>query len=146
MPRSVQQYRRALIASMAPPRPTHPCLQLVAPDSIENKFRALEGSDVDDDLAKMKAALGSGKVAGEVGAGGRGWLGPWAVAGSSREGRGHGWMEGAVGAVGAGRVLRVGGCACPGCEGRMQAREQTAVSVQEEPATPAHLLSCTLPS
>ncbi|EFN51740.1 hypothetical protein CHLNCDRAFT_59172 [Chlorella variabilis] len=39
---------------------------LVAPDSIENKFRALEGSDVDDDLAKMKAALGSGKVAGEL--------------------------------------------------------------------------------
>ncbi|KAI3439051.1 hypothetical protein D9Q98_001461 [Chlorella vulgaris] len=33
---------------------------LVAPDNVESKFRALEGSDVDDDLAKMKAALGSG--------------------------------------------------------------------------------------
>lgn len=41
-------------------------MQLVAPSDVESKFRALEGSDVDDDLAKMKAALGSGKVAGQV--------------------------------------------------------------------------------
>lgn len=40
--------------------------QLVAPSDVESKFRELEGSNVDDDLAKMKAALGSGKVAGEV--------------------------------------------------------------------------------
>lgn len=33
---------------------------------MEAKFRELEGADVDDDLAKMKAALGSGKVKGEV--------------------------------------------------------------------------------
>ncbi|PRW58837.1 putative membrane-associated 30 kDa chloroplastic [Chlorella sorokiniana] len=39
---------------------------LVAPSDVESKFRALEGSDVDDDLAKMKAALGSGKVAGQL--------------------------------------------------------------------------------
>lgn len=32
-----------------------------APDSLEDKFKALEGSSVDDDLAKMKAGmLGSG--------------------------------------------------------------------------------------
>ncbi|KAL4428577.1 hypothetical protein ABPG77_008889 [Micractinium sp. CCAP 211/92] len=39
---------------------------LVAPDSVESKFRALEGSDVDDELAKMRAQLGSGKVKGEL--------------------------------------------------------------------------------
>jgi phage shock protein A len=33
---------------------------LVAPDSVESKFRALEGSAVEDDLASLKAALGSG--------------------------------------------------------------------------------------
>lgn len=45
----------------------------MAPSDVEQKFRALEGSDVDDDLAKMKAALGGGsKVAGEVG-GRAGW-------------------------------------------------------------------------
>ncbi len=38
----------------------------MAPDSVESKFRALEGSDVDDELAKMRAQLGSGKVKGEV--------------------------------------------------------------------------------
>lgn len=39
---------------------------LVAPDSVESKFRALEGSDVDDELSKMKAQLGSGTVKGEL--------------------------------------------------------------------------------
>ncbi|KAL4434394.1 hypothetical protein ABPG75_000835 [Micractinium tetrahymenae] len=39
---------------------------LVAPDSVESKFRALEGSDVDDELSKMKAQLGSGKPKGEL--------------------------------------------------------------------------------
>lgn len=49
------------------PSPLHsPPSQLVAPDSVESKFRALEGSDVDDELAKMRAQLGSGKVKGEV--------------------------------------------------------------------------------
>lgn len=33
---------------------------------MEAKFRALEGSNVDQDLAAMKAALGSGKTAGQV--------------------------------------------------------------------------------
>jgi hypothetical protein len=30
-------------------------LQLAAPDNLEQQFQALEGSSVDDDLAKMKA-------------------------------------------------------------------------------------------
>lgn len=51
--------------------PARPPPQLVAPSDVEAKFRALEGSDVDDDLAKMKAALGSGKPKGEVR--GAGW-------------------------------------------------------------------------
>lgn len=42
----------------------------MAPDSVESKFRALEGGDVDDELSKMKAQLGSGKVKGEVSWGG----------------------------------------------------------------------------
>lgn len=47
------------------------CLpQLVAPSDVEAKFRELEGSNVDDELSKMKAALGSGKVAGQVRMGG----------------------------------------------------------------------------
>ncbi|KAI7839719.1 hypothetical protein COHA_006523 [Chlorella ohadii] len=39
---------------------------LVAPSDVEAKFRELEGSNVDDELSKMKAALGSGKVAGQL--------------------------------------------------------------------------------
>ncbi len=37
------------------------CAQLVAPDNLESKFAALEGSNVDDELSKMKAQLGVGK-------------------------------------------------------------------------------------
>lgn len=44
-------------------------LQLVAPDNLESKFRELEGSNVDLELAEMKAKLGTGRVAGEVGSG-----------------------------------------------------------------------------
>lgn len=36
-------------------------MQLTAPDSLESKFAALEGSDVDDELSKMKASLGASK-------------------------------------------------------------------------------------
>ena len=36
-------------------------LQLVAPSDLEAKFAALEGSDVDDELNKMKAQLGVGR-------------------------------------------------------------------------------------
>lgn len=53
------------ISVHTPPRVSP--VQLVAPDSVESKFRALEGSDVDDELSKMKAQLGSGTVKGEVG-------------------------------------------------------------------------------
>lgn len=42
-------------------------LQLVAPDDLESKFQALEGSDVDDELTSMKAKLGTSSVAGQVG-------------------------------------------------------------------------------
>jgi phage shock protein A len=34
---------------------------LVAPDNLESKFRELEGSNVDDELAAMKAQLGGGR-------------------------------------------------------------------------------------
>jgi hypothetical protein len=61
---------RCLPICLAPPLRA---LQLAAPsDNIESKFRALEGSDVDDELSKMKASIGGGsKVAGQVG----GWVG-----------------------------------------------------------------------
>lgn len=36
-------------------------MQLVAPDNLESKFLALEGSDVDDELSKMKAQLAASK-------------------------------------------------------------------------------------
>lgn len=40
----------------------------MAPDDLESKFRALEGPDVDDDLAKMKKALAASSVPrGQVG-------------------------------------------------------------------------------
>lgn len=40
-----------------------PVLQLAAPDSIEDKFAALEGDSVDDDLAAMKRGmLGGGRT------------------------------------------------------------------------------------
>lgn len=32
-------------------------VQLSAPDSLEQQFKALEGDDVDDDLAKMKRGM-----------------------------------------------------------------------------------------
>ena len=35
-------------------------LQLAAPDSIENKFAALEGDSVDDELAQLKRGMLSG--------------------------------------------------------------------------------------
>ena len=35
-------------------------MQLSAPDDVESKFRALEGSNVDDDLNQLRAALSSG--------------------------------------------------------------------------------------
>jgi hypothetical protein len=38
----------------------------VAPDNLESKFRELEGSKVDDELAAMKAQLGSKRVVGQV--------------------------------------------------------------------------------
>jgi phage shock protein A len=39
---------------------------LVAPDNLESKFRELEGNNVDDELAQMKAQLGSGRPRGEL--------------------------------------------------------------------------------
>ena len=44
------------------------CVQLVAPDNLESKFRELEGgNNVDDELAAMKAQLGGGsKIRAEV--------------------------------------------------------------------------------
>ena len=45
---------------MASHPPSLSPLQLVAPDNLESKFRALEGDAVDDELSRMKAALGSG--------------------------------------------------------------------------------------
>lgn len=42
-------------------------VQLVAPDNLESKFKALEGGDVDDELSKMKAQLGARKPVAQVG-------------------------------------------------------------------------------
>jgi len=39
---------------------------LIAPDNLESKFLELEGSNVDDELAAMKAKIGPGRVAGEL--------------------------------------------------------------------------------
>ena len=52
-----------------PPHYAHTLPQLVAPDSLESQFRALEGGAVDDDLAELKAALqlGSGSSKQPVG-------------------------------------------------------------------------------
>lgn len=39
---------------------------LVAPDNLESKFRELEGSNVDDELRKLKGQLTGSRVAGEL--------------------------------------------------------------------------------
>lgn len=63
-------------AALPPTIHSHPA-QLVAPDNLESKFLALEGSDVDDELSKMKAQLAASKPVAQVCVWGAqvGWLG-----------------------------------------------------------------------
>jgi hypothetical protein len=63
----VQLSYASISATAADLLPLPPPLQLVAPTDLEAKFAALEGSNVDDELSKMKAQLGVGKrPAGQV--------------------------------------------------------------------------------